>query len=446
LSRTDLDNVMPHDLDVERLILGYVMVNGTLDFQTKAEDFYSEGHRLIFQVMSDLNAAGKIPDMPTVVAGLASSGDLDRAGGIAYVTSLTDGVPTMKAAPLQYLDILRRKAALRRLIQVTNEAMMRSFGNEKFEDVAGDLLASVDNLQAELNPQTGPQGIGDLVVDAYQEVEAIATAQQRGEVSGVPLGFKELDRLVPAGLKSDELMVIGGRPGQGKTSLILNLLANMAKKGKAVCFFSIEMGAIRLVMKLLAIESGVPLLNMATGFVSREDWSKLAEAAGRIGQWKVWIDDSTGLQVSDLRSRIRQLKVKLDVIMVDYIQILSVPKHLQRATDNEKIAHISTQLKFLNKSLGVPIVAAAQLSRASDKRKGGKPQLSDLRQSGQIEQDADIVALIHREEDEGESVTGGGTATILLAKHRNGPTGELTLAWDGKTSSFGNLWRGDEPY
>jgi replicative DNA helicase len=442
MSDISLEKTLPYDLEVERIILAVVLVEGGIDFDLEPDDLYSQSHRVIFKTAKDIQAQGRSPDMITVLSQLRTDGKIEECGGPAYLASLTDGMPHFKdgLAP-QYVEIIREKAALRRLIQASMESMTRSYqAEESFREISGDLIAAIDKAHAALEPAVGPISMETAVSEAYQQVERIADLKQRDIRTGLSLGFEGLDRLIPAGIASDDYMIIASRPGQGKTSLLLGILANMAKDGRAILFFSIEMGRLMIMMRLFSIVSEVPLMKLLTGFVNKDEWAKLGRAAGTMSQWKVWIDDSTGIHAHDIGARIRRLRQPLDAILLDYVQLLQSPKHLYKATDEQKVAYNSMHLKFMARSMKTPIIACAQLNRSPNKRKEEIPRLSDLRQSGQLEQDCDIALLIHQMEGEDHA----GVAQLIIAKQRNGPTGEVALAFIGQFTKFASLWQDSE--
>jgi replicative DNA helicase len=435
-----MEKSLPNDLQMERLILGHILMQGSIDMQIEPEIFYLESHRKILACMKLLQDQGKTCDMPTVISSLRDQDELDSSGGLAYLLSLTDGIPMMKALPKQYLNVVTEKWALRKAIQVSNETMVRAYaGGESFAEIASDAIGRMDEASLRTDSDRAAVKMEAAVSEVYKEIEATSNFRVKGIDTGLRTGFTGFDSMIAAGLHESDMMIIAARPGIGKTSLLLGILSNMAKKGKKGIFFSIEMARMQIMKKLICMEAEVPLTRVMTGFLNRDDWGRLGAAAGRIAQWDVWIDDDTNLQVSDIRSRIRRLQISIDFIMVDYLQIMQSPKHLQRATDNEKIGYNSSHLKFLNRDLKIPVIANAQLNRSPDKRRDSTPQLSDLRQSGQIEQDADIVAFIHRTDITGTSEE-SGMAEIIMAKQRNGPTGSFQVAFMGQFTKFANLY------
>lgn len=444
-----MEKPLPNDLSIERLILAYFMMQGSIDMEIEEDIFYLEAHRRTLACMKVLQAQGKSCDLPALISKLRDGDDLEAAGGVAYLASMTDGVERMsEGLPVQYVDIVKEKWALRRAIQIGNETMVRAYqGSESFADISGAALSGIDEARGRLEDGKSALDMGGAVTEAYKEIEATADSRTKGINTGLKLGFSGFDSIIPAGLHESDMMILAARPGVGKTSLLLGILSNLARAGKTGVFFSIEMARIQVMKKLLCMEAEVALTRVNTGYLNKEDWSRIARAAGTISQWKIWIDDDTRTQVDDVRSKLRRImnktREKIDFLMVDYLQIMQPPKHMQKANSNEKIAYISSHLKFLNRDLKIPIIACAQLNRGPEKRKSPKPQLSDLRESGQIEQDADQVAFIHREglTDEGEP---SAMAEITLEKHRNGPTGKFQMAFLAQFTKFTNLYEEQE--
>lgn len=436
------DKMLPYNLDAERILLAYTLINGTIDYKLDPNDLYLESHRIIHSAFRNLIQKNVTPDMITLIEELKTSEKLEEAGGAAYIASLTDGMPNFRDGQAgSYAEIVRQKSALRQLIRCTNETMARAYSDtETFAEITPDLLNAIDSVTVGLSQESGPVSMESAVSTAFKEIEAIASSRTSGLRSGLSLGYAEFDRLIPAGLKADDFMLMGGRPGEGKTSCLLGILSNMAREGKSVLFFSIEMGIMQIMMKLLCAEAEVALSKVLTGFVGREDWSRIGRAAAAMAQWKFWIDDSTGIQVTDIRSRYRRLRTTIDVIAVDYLQLMDVPKSLHSKPRYEQIGFVSRSMKAMCKDLKVPVIACAQLNRDVTKRKKSRPQLSDLRESGQLEQDADIIAFLHRPDQE-EST---GLAEVIIGKQRNGPTGDFQMAFVKEYAKFCNLYQQEQ--
>ena len=436
-----LERTAPVNLDVERLVLGYILTAGRLDVDLEPEDFYMEGHRIVWRTMQSMLDAGSQPDMVSVLNTLRSNGKIDEVGGVAYLMSLTDGIGQFHE-PLaqQYVEILREHNALRVGISVGHELMMQCYEKQPFRPLIDSAFGKLDEALARMDRKAGPRPISDIVGETLTTVERIAD-KKGGE--GYKTGFKEFDRIVHGGLQRKNLHIVAGRPGHGKTSFLLGQARRVAKQGVPGVIFSLEMSDHELCMRLLADIAQVSLVKMTTGFMNKEEWGKIARACGELSRLPIWIDDSSSVTVSDMRSRIRRLMTKIETVWVDYLQLVNPPRHLIKAADVEKISSISIGLKNMAKSMDVAVIAAAQLSRASEKRRDQTPKLSDLRQSGQIEQDADLVTLLYRDEVSKPTEENGGIAQVIIGKHRNGATGSFQMVFLKEFSAFDDMYRQD---
>jgi replicative DNA helicase len=439
-----LEKMLPNNLEAERSILGAILLEekainvalGTIE----ATDFYLDSHRRIFAKMVEVIDSGSGLDLITLKNALQSSNELEATGGAAYLVSLTDGLP--RAMNIEhYASIVREKAALRIGVQAGNELMTRCYDEQPFKDVIDDAFIRLDGELSKMQRKEGPREISDLVSEAFRTIENIANHKTSG---GFKLGFSELDRMIPTGVHRKNLVIIAGRPGHGKTSMLLGIAIQMAKIGTPIIIFSLEMAEMELIMRMLSAMSRVDLTRMNTGFMNKEDWNRLSRAAGDLSALPIWIDDSSALTVSDMRSRTRRIPTEIPVILIDYLQLVSPPKHLQRANDVEKIGAVSVALKNMAKSTNASVIAAAQLSRSTEKRRDQTPKLSDLRQSGQIEQDADVVILLHRPELARETEENAGLADVIIGKQRNGMTGSFSMAFERHYSTFSNLYQEQE--
>ncbi|PYV42369.1 MAG: replicative DNA helicase [Acidobacteria bacterium] len=420
-----LEKTLPNNLDAERWILGAILLDDKALFPVqeilRKEDFYLDSHRKIYEKMITLTSAGKAIDLITLMDELRRSNLVESTGGPAYLASLTDGLP--RAANVEYYaQIVKEKATLRRLIQISNEITARSYQNEESPQ---EILESAEKVIFELAGQqfrTGFLPIEPLVSDVYKQIEEVAN--RRTPVTGIETGFTELDKMT-AGLHRCDLIIVAARPGLGKTSICLNIAEHVAlKKHQTVGIFSLEMSRESLVKRLLCSEAEVDSHRVSTGFINKEEWSKLGRAAGAVSQTKMFIDDTPGISIVEMRSKARRLRAEhgLDLLIVDYLHLMSGtgPRYENRT---QEISQISRGLKALAKDLNVPVLAISQLNRAVESRKGDRrPQLSDLRESGSIEQDS-------------------GVAEIIIGKQRNGPTGKLELAFIQQFTKFANLWQ-----
>jgi len=439
-----LEKTLPNNLDAERWILVAILLDDKALFPVqeilRKEDFYLDSHRKIYEKMITLTSAGKAIDLITLMDELRRSNLVESTGGPAYLASLTDGLP--RAANVEYYaQIVKEKATLRRLIQISNEITARSYQNEESPQ---EILESAEKVIFELAGQqfrTGFLPIEPLVSDVYKQIEEVAN--RRTPVTGIETGFTELDKMT-AGLHRCDLIIVAARPGLGKTSICLNIAEHVAlKKHQTVGIFSLEMSRESLVKRLLCSEAEVDSHRVSTGFINKEEWSKLGRAAGAVSQTKMFIDDTPGISIVEMRSKARRLRAEhgLDLLIVDYLQLMSGtgPRYENRT---QEISQISRGLKALAKDLNVPVLAISQLNRAVESRKGDRrPQLSDLRESGSIEQDADLVLFIYREDEVNPTQENSGVAEIIIGKQRNGPTGKLELAFIQQFTKFANLWQ-----
>jgi replicative DNA helicase len=439
-----LEKTLPSNLEAERSILGAILLDDKALLSIfeilKAHDFYLEGHRKIFSKMLALSANARPIDLVTLKDELQRSDELESAGGAAYLASLTDGLP--RAINIEhYAQIVQEKATLRKLIQISNEIMARSYQSEESVE---DILEHVEKTIFDLANQqfrSGFSPIEPLVSTVFRQIEEVSN--RKSHVTGLETGFAELDKMT-AGLHPSDLVIVAARPGLGKTSLCLNIAQYVAlKKHKTVGIFSLEMSKEQLVKRLLCAEAEIDSHRINTGFLSKEDWSRLSRASGDLSEASIYIDDTAGISVSEMRSKARRLSLErgLDLLIVDYLQLMS--GSTQRYENRtQEISQISRGLKGLAKELNLPVVAVSQLSRAVEARRGDhRPQLSDLRESGSIEQDADLVMFIYREEVFNPTAENSGFAELIISKQRNGPTGSLQVAFIKQFTKFADLYR-----
>ncbi len=441
-----LEKTLPHSAEAERAVLGAILLDNDIFDQAtemlKSDDFYVEGHRTIYSIMLALATGSKAIDSLTLREELQRGGSLEAVGGVVYIASLLDGVPRV-ANVEHYANIIREKSLLRRLVHSANEILIRSFSDE--ED-PGHLLEAAEKAIFEIGQEKVRGGfveLPEILAATYKHIEAIH--ERKELVTGLPTGFTELDQLL-SGLQPSDLIIIAARPGLGKTSLALNIAQHLAVREKKVMgIFSLEMSAHQLGMRLLCSEARVDGHKMRSGYLSKEDWKALAQATSRLSQVQMFIDDTPGVTILEMRSKARRLKAQhgLDLLIVDYLQLMSGTSGGRRAENRQQeISVISRSLKGLAKELDLPLIALSQLSRAPEQRRGDhKPQLSDLRESGSIEQDADVVLFIYRqdlykrEEDLEEE---DSYAQIIIGKQRNGPTGTVKLAFVDQWTRFEN--------
>jgi replicative DNA helicase len=440
-----LEKTLPHNLEAERSILGAVLLDEqalhTVFETVKAQDFYLEGHRRVFEKMLQLMDHSRPIDLITLKEELQRAGELESTGGAAYLAGLTDGLP--RALNIgHYARIVKEKSTLRRLIQVSSETMSRSYRDE---DPTEEILQSAEKAIYDISNaqfRSGFSPIPPIVSDVYADIEKLS--HHKATVTGLETGFVDLDRMT-AGLQPSDLIIVAARPGLGKTSLCLNIAEHLAlRKDKTVGIFSLEMSKEQLVKRFLSSEARIDQQRINTGFLSKDDWARLGQVCGALSKAKIFIDDTASINISELRSKSRRLSLEhgLDLVIVDYLQLMtgSTQRYENRT---QEIAQISRGLKGIAKDLNIPLIAVSQLSRAVESRRGDdrRPQLSDLRESGSIEQDADIVMFIYREEMANPTEENQGLAELIIGKQRNGPTGIIQLAFSRQFTKFDNLYQ-----
>jgi len=445
------DRTVPYNLEAERALLGSVLLdnsalNSALELLTK-DDFYSEGHRLTFERMTELSEMNRVIDLITLSEALARDGLLEKAGGAAYLAALTDGVPIGTLAAVgEYCRIVKEKSTIRRLITASNNVIARCM--EGTDDSASliDLAQSQVFEIAEQRVQSGFANVREIVKTSFGKIDVLFDRGQR--VTGVETGLEDLDNIT-SGLQAGELVVIAARPSLGKTALALNIAAHAAiVKRKVVGMFSLEMSKESLVIRLLCSEARIDSHKLRTGFSSREDWNRMTPALGRLSEAPFYIEDTPALSIMQIRAKARRLKAEkgLDLLIVDYLQLVSGQGRFENRT--QEVSYISRGLKSIAKELHVPVLALSQLSRAPEQRPGQRPQLSDLRESGSIEQDADVVIFIFRDrkqvdgqEGEEEFPQAGTEAHLIIGKQRNGPTGDVPVVFLKPFAKFENKVR-----
>jgi replicative DNA helicase len=438
-----LERIPPQNIEAEQAVIGAMMIEReaiikVADF-LQAEDFYREAHRLIYLAMQELFSKNEAVDIVTVVEILRSDEKLEAAGGVAYVTALANSVPT--AANLIYhAKIVEEKALLRKLINTaTNIAGM---GYEANEEVAIILDKAEKDILEISNKRTNQEfaSIKNIIFDVFDKVSELYDS--KGGITGLSTGFKDLDKLT-SGLHPSDLILIAARPSMGKTAFVLNIAQHVALKGnKPVAFFSLEMSKEQLVQRMLCSESPIDSQKLRVGELGSKDWDNLIKAAERLSTAPIYIDDTPSITVMEMRSKARRLKVEhdLQLIIIDYLQLMQGGVSGYRSENRQQeISEISRFLKGLARELKVPVVALSQLSRGVESRTNKKPMLSDLRESGSLEQDADIVAFLYREdyydpESENKNIT-----DVIIAKHRNGPVASMQLFFHKQFAKFGDL-------
>jgi len=444
------ERTLPHNLEAEKSVLGAILINNQAFNQAAevidAQDFFRDAHRRIFDKMVGLTDRNEPVDFVTLTDELTRSGELDEVGGPAYVSGLTDGVP--RSANVEYYArIVKEKSTLRRLIQASNEVLVRAYdAEEDADDLLDEAERSIFSI-AEGRMRSGFVKLSELVDGGYAMLEQLQA--NRGLVTGVPSGFVELDEMT-SGFQKSDLVIIAARPAMGKTSFVMNIALNAAlEAGKSVGVFSLEMSKEQLFLRLLTSEARVDAHRFRGGFLGEQDYERLNDAFARLHDAKVFIDDTASAGILEMRAKSRRLKLEhgLDMLIIDYLQLMQGRGRFDNR--QQELASISRSLKILAKELQIPILALSQLSRATETRADHRPQLSDLRESGALEQDADVVMFIYREEvyaqgDEEKRPEVEGMAEIIVGKQRNGPIGSVPLAFLKQYTRFENLQSGSK--
>jgi replicative DNA helicase len=437
--------IPPQSLDAERSVLGSILIDKDaivkVADQIDNDDFYDERHAQIYLAMKKLYDARSPIDVLTLSESLRNEGWLDTVGGASYLSDLTNYVPT--AANVEhYAGLMVDKAMRRKIIESSKQ--LNELGYQEAEDLVALISEAERSIFAisEKQVKSTLASVESILGDSFERLDDLH--KNKGKIRGVPTGLKNIDRIL-AGLQRSDLLVLAARPSMGKTALMLNLARNIATKAAdqgAVLLFSLEMSKEQLVDRMLSAEAGVDAWNLRTGNLSDDDFERIGHAMGTLSEAPIFIDDSPVLTISDMRTKARRLmhQQPLSLVVVDYMQLMSGGARFA-ATSNrvQEISEISRGLKGIARELNVPLVALSQLSRSVESRPDKRPQLSDLRESGSIEQDADVVAFIYREEYYNPDTTDKNVTEILIRKHRNGPTGVARLMFDNAKQRFFDL-------
>jgi replicative DNA helicase len=439
-----LERPLPNSPEAERAILGAILLDNGLISQAiellKSDDFYVPSHRRVFQSMVSLFDRGSEINSILIGEELRRENALESVGGITFITNLTYGLPHF-ANISHYAKIVRGKSLLRQLIKSANQITSEALEEEDEPEI---ILDHAEQRIFQLADERTRQGfshvkpIADNLLEHVQEM-----AGRSAMLTGLTTGFTELDSMT-SGMQPSDLVIVAARPSMGKTAFCLTLAQNAAIQAQAVvAVFSLEMSKESLVMRMLSSEARVDAHRFRSGFLSRDEWARLAQALGTLAETKIFIDDTPGISVLEMRAKARRLAAeqkKMDLIIVDYLQLMSGSSKRSESRQQE-VSQISRELKALAKEMNVPVIALSQLSRAPETRTDHRPQLADLRESGAIEQDADVVAFIYREEQYNRTEENEGHAEIIIAKQRNGPTGTAKLAFLKEFTRFENMWR-----
>jgi replicative DNA helicase len=429
----------PHDVIAEQSTLGGMLLSkdavADVIETLRGPDFYVPKHEVIFEAILSLYSHGEPTDVVAVTDELIKTGDLQRAGGADYLHSLTSIVPTAANAGY-YASIVAERALLRRLVDAGTKIAQMGYQGQ------GEAVELVNAAQAEIYNVTGTEQTEDyvpLTVAVDAAVDEIEAARGRdGQMTGIPTGFTELDQLTN-GLHGGQMIIIAARPAMGKSTLALDFARAAAiKNDMPTIFFSLEMGRSEIAMRLLSAEGAIPLQSMRKGTLDSRDWTTVASTRGRINDAPLYIDDSPNMTLVEIRAKCRRLKqrVGLKMVIIDYLQLMTSGKKVE--SRQQEVSEFSRALKLLAKEIQVPVIALSQLNRGPEQRQDKRPQVSDLRESGSIEQDADMVMLLHRPSVYDKNDNPGG-AEIIVAKHRNGPTANLEVAFQGHYSRFADM-------
>ena len=443
----EFDRTPPQAIEAEQSVLGGMMLSKDAIADVveviRPGDFYRPAHQLIYDAILDLYARGEPADAVTVSAELTRQGQLNRVGGAPYLHTLISHVPTAANAGY-YAEIVADRAILRRLVTAGTRIVQMGYdASSGGGDVQGTVDDVVDRAQAEIYDVTERRTSEDYVViesllqATLDEIEKISSTGGIG--TGIPTGFQQLDEITN-GLHPGQMVTVAGRPGSGKSTLALDFARSAAVKNqKPTAIFSLEMGRLEIMMRLFAAEAGVALQNMRSGHMSDTDWRRLALRSSELADAPLFIDDSPNLTMMEIRAKARRLKQRhdLSLVVIDYLQLMTSGKRVE--SRQQEVSEFSRAMKLLAKELDVPVVALSQLNRGPEQRTDKKPMLADLRESGSIEQDSDVVLLVHRPDLYEPETERAGEADLIIAKHRNGPTATVAVAFQGRYSRFADM-------
>ncbi|MFB7159083.1 replicative DNA helicase [Lysinibacillus sp. NPDC056232] len=436
-----MDRVPPHNREAEQSVIGAIFLDPqsliTASEILLADDFYHNAHKQIFETMLRLSDQGKAIDVVTVTEELSAKKEIEDVGGLSYLLELANAVPTA-ANVAHYAKIVEEKALLRRLIRVATKIVEDGYTRE---DEVEALLGEAEKKMMEVASRKNAgdfKHVKDVLVETFDNIEKLQS--QKGDVTGIPTGFRDLDNIT-AGFQRNDLIIVAARPSVGKTAFALNVAQSVAVQAREnVAIFSLEMGAEQLVMRMLCAEGNIDAQVLRTGALTTEDWGKLTMAMGSLSNSGIFIDDTPGVRINEIRAKCRRLAQEhgLGMILIDYLQLI---QGSGKAGENrqQEVSEISRSLKHLARELKVPVIALSQLSRGVEQRQDKRPMMSDLRESGSIEQDADIVAFLYRDDYYDKESESKNMIEIIIAKQRNGPTGTVTLAFKKEFNKFINV-------
>ncbi|MFR1777804.1 MAG: replicative DNA helicase [Clostridia bacterium] len=440
----ELGKIPPNDVEAEQAVIGSMLTDRDAVISAieilKEEDFYREDNKTIYEAILNLYNRSEPIDIITLKAELTSMGMFEKIGGLEYIVGLPEKVPTT-ANVERYINIVKEKSELRRLIKAANEIIEQGYDpTENIDDIMNSAEKKIFNIMQDKDQKTY-SAIKDVLVDAFTELEQLYNQKQH--ITGVPTGFIDLDYKM-AGLHNSDLILIAARPAMGKSAFALNIATNAAVKAKVpAVLFSLEMSKEQMVNRILCSEAMVDSNKVRTGKIDDDDWIKLADTMGDLSEAPIYIDDTPGISINEIRAKCRKLKLERDIglVVIDYLQLVQGSSKRASGSREQEISEISRSLKILAKEINVPVIALSQLSRAPEQRPDHRPMLSDLRESGAIEQDADIVMFLYRDDYYNEDSEDKGLAEVIVAKHRAGSTGTVKLVWLGNYTKFANMER-----
>lgn len=439
--KMELGKIPPHDIEAEQAVIGSMLTDKDAIMSAievlKEDDFYREDNKVIYSAILNLYNKAQPVDIITLKSELQAMNQLEAVGGLEYIAILPDKVPTT-ANVEQYIKIVEEKSALRALIKTANELITLGYDpTQEVEDILDSAERKIFDVIQGRN-QKGYTSIKDILVDSFTELEQLYNQKQH--ITGVPTGFADLDYMT-AGLHPSDLVIVAARPAMGKSAFALNIATHAAVRANTpVVIFSLEMSKEQMTNRILCSEAMVDSNKVRTGKIDDDDWTKLAAASGQLSEAPIYIDDTPGITVMEMRAKCRKLKLEkgIGLVVIDYIQLVQGNSRKGGSREQE-ISEISRSLKILAKEIGAPVIALSQLSRAVEQRPDHRPMLSDLRESGAIEQDADIVTFLYRDDYYNPDTERKNIAEVIVAKHRAGNTGTVELLWLGNYTKFANL-------
>ena len=439
----ELGRIPPHDIEAEQAIIGSMLTDKDAVIAAieilREQDFYREDNRIIYSAILNLYNRSEPIDIITLKAELKSMGKLEAVGGLEYIVQLTDRVPTTSNVE-QYIKIVEEKSMLRALIKTADELITLGYDpTQEVEQVIDTAEKKIFEVMQKKN-QKGYSSMKDILIDTFTQLEQLYN--QKEMITGVPTGFADLDYRT-SGLHNSDLILVAARPAMGKSAFALNIATHAAVRGKVpVAIFSLEMSKEQMANRILCSEAMVDSAKVRTGKIDDEEWGKLAAASGELSEAGIYIDDTPGISVMEIRAKCRKMKLEKNIglVVIDYLQLVQ-GSNRKGGSREQEIAEISRSLKILAKEINVPVIALSQLSRAPEQRVDHRPMLSDLRESGSIEQDADIVMFLYRDDYYNEDTDKKNIAEVIIAKHRSGATGTVELLWLGNYTKFANIDR-----